>query len=267
MYAWHKHTSIVHNLPLASRRTIHPSVCASEGLHIPEMPLCWGGSDHPPALLSSFCSPPAGSTLALANISVAAYCTLQIGQLLLIHRQPLHLSFSSPCADFIAVLELRRPGWEALSAAQIAREIMQGKEAEAKGASQNDTSQKERRESVHRKGLCSCRMFPVEERQPWTSQSATHMLPVFSGLQCWLSPSSLLLQEEISEKHLLDFNFFLCRCPVTLTLKSLHYLKAGIQRACCKLSCEDCSDRQCSLPAADSALNIVRPSLQTLLDK
>lgn len=207
------------------------------------------------------------STLVLANILVAAYCTLQKGPLLLIHRQPLHLSFSHPRADFIAILELLRPGWEALSAVQIACEIVLGEEAEAKGASQNDTSQNEHRESVHRKGLSSCRTFPVEEKQPWTSESATHTLLVFPGLQCWLSPSSLLLQEAIREKHLLDFNFFLFRCPITLTLKSLHDLKAGIQRACCRLSCDDCTDFQCFLPAADSALNIVRSSSQTLVDK
>lgn len=207
------------------------------------------------------------STLILANILVAAYCTLWKRQLLFIHSQPLHLSFSHPHADFIAILELLRAGWEALSAVQIACKILLGKEAKAKGASHNDTSQNEHRESVHRKGLCSCRTFSVEGKQPWTFESATHTLLVFPGLQCWLSPSSLLLQEEISEKHLLDFNFFLFRCPVTLTLKSLHDLKAGIQRACCKLSCEHCSDRQSFLPAADSALNIVRSSSQTLVDK
>lgn len=107
------------------------------------------------------------------------------------------------------------------------------------------------------------------EHAPWKESSlghpkAPHMLPVFPGLQCWLSLSSLLLQEEISEKHLLDFNFFLFRCPVTLTLKSLCDLKAGIQRACYKRGCEGCSDRRCFLPAADRAPNILTSSSQTL---
>lgn len=53
----HKHDNIVDNLPLASWRAIHPSVCASKWLHIPEMPLCWGGSEYPPAPLASLCSP------------------------------------------------------------------------------------------------------------------------------------------------------------------------------------------------------------------
>lgn len=55
----HKHADIVDNLPLAWRRAIHPSVYASDWLHVTEMPLCWGGSKHPPALLASFFSPSA----------------------------------------------------------------------------------------------------------------------------------------------------------------------------------------------------------------
>lgn len=120
------------------------------------------------------------STLVLANILVAAFCTLQKGQLLLIHRQALHPSFSHPPADFIAILELLRPGWEALSALQIACEVLLGKEAEAKGASQNDTSQNEHAESQYTgKGSAAA------GHSPWKESSLGHLKVPHA--HCWFS--------------------------------------------------------------------------------
>lgn len=141
----HEHANVVDNLPLASRRAVHPAVSAHPR---DASTLRWLKASTSSAcfLLQAHLQ---ASALVLANILVAAYCILQKGQLLLIPRQPLHLSFSHPPADFTAILELLRPGWEALSAVQIACEILLGQEAEAKGASQNDTSQNEHTESQY----------------------------------------------------------------------------------------------------------------------
>lgn len=191
----YKRASLVHSSPLASRRAVHPCVCASEWLHILEMPL--------------------------------------------------PLPFSYPWADFIV------SSWEeqeALPAVQIVCEILRsGKQRPRTHPRMTHPRMSTR--TQHAGMVCAA------ARAPWKEAASDiqkhYMMQVFPGLQHWLSPSSPLLQEELSEKHLSDFNFFLLKYPITCTLKSLYDLKAGIQRACCKLSCEDCCDCRCFLPAAD----------------
>lgn len=100
----YKHASLVHNLSLASRRAICPSGCALEWLHIPERPL-HQGLKHLPALLASFCSPSA--RLHPCTSKYFGSCLLYLAEaVLFFHSQPLHLSFSHPRADFVAVLGL-----------------------------------------------------------------------------------------------------------------------------------------------------------------
>lgn len=70
------------------------------------------------------------------------------------------------------------------------------------------------------------RMGCAAGHAPWKEAALDiqkhYMLQVFPGLQHWLGPSSLLLQEELSEKHLSDFNFFLLKYPINCTLKSVY---------------------------------------------
>ena len=208
---------------------------------------------------------PQDSTLLLANILVAAYCTLQKWQLFLIHSQPLHLSFSHPRADFIAILELLRAGWEALSAVQIACKILLGKEAKAKGASQNDTSQNEHRVSTQERAL-QLQDVPHGRKAALDIRKCHTHTAGFPRSAVLAKPQESAASGRDQWETSAGFQLFPFQMP-HYTLKPLHDLKAGIQRACCKLSCEDCSDRQCFLPAAGIALNIVRSSSQTLVDK
>lgn len=113
--------------------------------------------------------------------------------------------------------------------------------------------------SVHRKGLCSCRMLPMEGKLPWLSDSDTRTLAVFPQLQGWLRPSRLPLQEEITKKYPLDFNFLPSLMPHYTHSEVTAWLKGRNPKGLLQTTLWGLL----WLPVIpDSALNVIRSSSQ-----